>query len=123
MKRLLSFALILATLLPQAVFAISLNLEYPIPPGAPDINTQAGQTLPGVAAWVYYFILMISGISAFVMIVWGGVVWLTSAGDPSRLSDAKDRIKNAVLGLLLVLASYLILQTINPQFTTLLNPI
>src|SRR4030042_3664000 len=116
MKRLLSFTLILAMLLPHAVFAISLNLKYPIPPGAPDINEASGQNLPGVAAWVYYFILMISGISAFIMIVWGGVVWLTSAGDPFRLSDAKDRIKNAVLGLIIVLASYLIFQTIIHPF-------
>ena len=109
-------------LLPGIAFAINLNLEYPIPPGAPDINTAEGQTLPGIIAWFYYFIVWIAGLAAFAMIVWGGVQYLTSAGDPTKMADAMNRIKNAVLGLVIVLASVLILQTISPEFTILVDP-
>ena len=117
----LSFIL-LALLLPNVGGAITLNLEYPIPPGAPDINTPEGQSLAGIIAWFYYFIVWIAGLAAFVMIVWGGFQYLTSAGNPAQMADAMDRIKSAVLGLVLVLASVLILQIISPEFTILIEP-
>lgn len=122
MRLFLLIILLALILLPGITFAITLNLEYPIPPGAPNINTREGQTLPGIIAWLYYFIVMISGLAAFVTIVWGGIQYLTSAGDPTKMADAMDRIKNAVLGLVIVLASVLILQTISPEFTILVEP-
>jgi hypothetical protein len=114
--------ILLALLVPNVGEAINLNLKYPIPPGAPDINTKEDQSLTGIVAWFYYLIVMISGLAAFAMIVWGGVQYLTSAGDPPRMADARDRIKNAVLGLAIVLASFLILQIISPEFTMLTEP-
>ncbi|MFH1780893.1 MAG: pilin [Candidatus Nealsonbacteria bacterium] len=122
MKRLIYFIFILAILVPQAVSAVTLNLRYPIPPGAPNINSPDGQALDQVIAWFYYFIIWIAGFATFVMIIVGGVKWLTSAGNPSRITDAKDQIKNAILGLLIILAAFIILQTINPGLTTLVQP-
>jgi uncharacterized membrane protein len=40
--------------------------------------------------------------SAVLMIVIGGFQWMTSAGDPSKISDAKDRIFAAILGLVII---------------------
>jgi len=56
-------------------------------------------------------------VLAFGMLVWAGITWLTSAGNPSKISDARDRIRNTFLGLLLVLASFLLLQILNPDLT------
>ena len=98
--------------------AINLNLDYPEFFGI-DLKTAEGQSLESIIAWFYAFIVGIAGLAAFVMIVWGGVQWMTSAGDPTKTSDAKDRIKKALLGLLLILASFVILRVINPELTTL----
>jgi len=100
----------------------NLNLCYPVFPGTPDINDPANRTLPGIVAWLYTLIVGISGLAAFVMIVWGGVQYMTSSGDPTKTSDAKEKIRAALLGLLLVLASFLILQVINPELTLLQEP-
>lgn len=108
-------------LLPLSAFASKLNLTYP-KFGGFDINDPKQQSLPGIVAWLYVFIVGISGLAAFVMIVWGGVQWMTSQGNPTAIGDAKDKIKMALLGLLLVLASFLILQIINPELTLLKNP-
>lgn len=40
--------------------------------------------------------------AAVLMIVIGGFQWMTSAGDPSKISDAKDRIFAVILGLLII---------------------
>ena len=91
---------------------LNLNLEYPCVNGV-DLN--ADQDLNQIALWFYYFIIFISGIAAFVSIVWGGFDWLTSAGNSGKLSTAKDRIQSALLGLLIILSSYIIMKVINPE--------
>lgn len=93
-----------------------LNLEYP-EFGGFDLNDN--QNINEIVAWLYYFIISISGISAFAMLVRGGFMWLSSAGNPSVLGEAKDIITSAIFGLIIVLASFLILQVINPELTTL----
>jgi hypothetical protein len=118
------FLLILTLLLvfaaPLYVFAaIPLNLDYPTFGG---LDLSKDQDLESLAKWVYSAIVIISGLAAFVMLVWGGITWMSSAGSPTAISDAKERIKSALLGLLLVLASFLILQVVNPELTVLKIP-
>ena len=121
-KKISFVLLLLALVTPIVADAVNLNLTYPIFPGTPDINKEENQGLSGIVAWLYTLIVGISGLAAFVMIVWGGVQYMTSAGNPTKTSDAKDKIKMALLGLLLVLASFLILQVINPELTILRDP-
>ena len=98
---------------------IQLNLDYP-EFGGYSVNTN--QNLNELVAWFYYFIVGIAGIAAFFALIMGGFEWLTSTGNPSRVSSAKDRMFSAMLGLIIILASYLILQVINPELTTLQLP-
>jgi cell wall-associated NlpC family hydrolase len=56
----------------------------------------------------------ICAILAFVMIVIGGIEYMTSEL-PGNKSDGKDRITNAIFGLLLALGAWTILNTINPN--------
>jgi hypothetical protein len=105
-------------LFPISVFA--LNLTYPRLPGG--FKLEDATNLPDLVAWLYTFFVMISGLAAFVMIVWGGVQWMSSQGNPTATGDAKDKIKMALLGLLLVLSSFIILQIINPELTLLKDP-
>ncbi len=114
--------LIFSLFLPNiASAALNLNLDYPsFTIGTQTFDLNVNQDLNQIVAWFYYFIIGIAGLSAFVMLVWGGVQYLTSAGNPTATGDARDRIQSALLGLLLILTSWLILQVINPSLTTLL---
>ena len=57
-------------------------------------------------------------VMAVIMIVFGGIQYMISdvAGEKSA---GKDRIMNAIWGLVLALASYMLLNTINPDFVHL----
>lgn len=116
-----AFALFL--LLPNISLAISipieLNLDYP-EIGTFDIN--ASQDINEVVAWLYYFVITIAGMAVFAMLVWGGFTWLTSTGDSSKIANAKERIYSAFLGLIIILASFLIMRTINPELVVLRLP-
>ena len=80
-------------------------------------------TLIELIEYVYYFAIGLSGVAVFVMLVIGGVKWLTSFGNPSKLNDARDQIVSSILGLILLLSAVLILNTINPDLVFVKNPI
>lgn len=57
-------------------------------------------------------ILALAGIVLFIMLVIGGVKYITSGGDPKATEGAKHTLTYAIGGLLLILLSYLILVVI-----------
>jgi hypothetical protein len=90
-------------------------------PGATAVVQGAGG--PGAfVANFYQFALMIGGILAFGVIVYGGVRYMASAGNPSGQSDAKEWIEAALLGLLLLVGVYFVLSVVNPQLLNLNLP-
>ena len=119
---LLLLALLLAcsfVLKARADEIIKLNLDYPEIGG---IDIDHDQDINQIIVWLYYFIVGISGFSAFFMFVWGGFQWTSSAGNPSAIAEATDKITSAAIGVLIILSAYLILQVINPELTTLKLP-
>ncbi len=62
--------------------------------------------------------VIVAAFLAVIMIVVGGLEYMMSEAVTSK-EDAKDRITSAVLGLLLILFSYILLYTINPDIITL----
>src|SRR3989338_7995642 len=95
---------------------------------SPKVNLQVsigGYQVQGIEQYIqrlYIALVSLAGLVAGIMYVWAGVKWLTSAGAPDRITDAKKKIGNASLGLILVLSSYVILQTVNPALVTLKLP-
>lgn len=73
-------------------------------------------------ATVYNYGVAIVGILAGTMFVIGGFQYLTAGGDSSRVSKAKERIRDALVGLLLTFGAYVILNTINPDILKLQMP-
>ncbi len=71
-------------------------------------------------AW-YKFLTGAVGIMATIMIMYGGFKWLTSRGG-GDVGQAKDIIFSALLGLVLALLSWVILNTINPQLLVISLP-
>jgi hypothetical protein len=47
------------------------------------------------------WVVGISGVVAAAFVVGGGIMYITSAGDPSRLQTAKNIIKYALIGLVI----------------------
>jgi hypothetical protein len=104
------------------------SLQIPIP-GIPSLTNFAKVEIKGnpgeryvYIPWlsqyisaVYSWAMGIVGILATVMIIWGGIIYLTAGGTPERISTAKDYITSAIAGLLLAFGSYLLLYTINPD--------
>lgn len=56
--------------------------------------------------------LVLSGasIAFFIMVISGGIKWLTSSGDPKDIENAKGRITFAVFGLVLMIIIWFVLK-------------
>ncbi|MFH1171840.1 MAG: 3D domain-containing protein [bacterium] len=78
-----------------------------------------GRTMGEWISAVYVFLSGIMGVIAALMVMWGGIQWLTASGNTSRVSDAKDTIYSAIIALLLTFGAYLLLFTINPELVKL----
>lgn len=71
---------------------------------------------------IYAFLVGAAGVIAAVLIVKGGFEYIIAGGASERVIAAKKTIGSAVFGLLLVLASYTLLNTINPDLVHLRLP-
>ncbi|MBI4714220.1 N-acetylmuramoyl-L-alanine amidase [Candidatus Uhrbacteria bacterium] len=67
---------------------------------------------------LYIYLITISSVIAVVFLMIGGLKWVLAAGGASSIASAKTMIKNAVIGLVLLLSVVLILETVNPQLVT-----
>ena len=135
--RRISFILSLAVfaayifLLPTIAFAeeaSELRPRLQVQIGDQSLDFEAVNCPPGTAdcsiGWigeyisaVYSYGVGIAGVLAAVVITAAGLVWLTAAGSPERVSRAKDMIVAALSGLALALFSYIILYAVNPKLT------
>ena len=66
--------------------------------------------LPGM----FKFAIGVSAVLAFIMITFGGLMYMTTEAVGGK-GKAKEYITNAIWGLVLVISSWVLLNTINPQ--------
>lgn len=96
------------------VFARDLQVNYPQNgPTTTDIG------LKGYINYIYKFFMGLAGVIAFGALVFAGFQYLTSAGNPQAMTNAKNQMTGAIIGLLLLLGSHILLSTINPRLVNL----
>ena len=65
---------------------------------------------------IFTWVMGIAGTITLISFIVGAVGLIISGDNPTLHGDSIDRIKGAILGLVLIMASFLILKTINPAF-------
>lgn len=77
-------------------------------PGSGDIYDDVNKILN--------YVFMVVGIVAVIMIIYGGVMMMISMGDPGRNKKAKDTILYGIIGLIIVLLAFAIVNFILSLF-------
>ncbi len=93
---------------PSLVHAASVPLINPL--GETDVRI--------IFARIISAALSIVGSLALMMFVYGGVLWMTSHGVEKQVTKGKDTITWAVLGLVVIFASYAIVNALIVGITT-----
>lgn len=67
----------------------------------------------------YDYGITIAGILATIVLMAGGVVWLVSGGDSGKIGQAKELITGSIVGMLILVCAWIILNTVNPNLVKL----
>lgn len=57
-------------------------------------------------------IIVFSGLLLTILFVWAGIEWATAGGEAKKVADAKARMRNAAIGMVIVVGSFAIATTI-----------
>lgn len=68
--------------------------------GATDLNVIIGGLIEGVIGFL--------GVVLFLYLLYGGYRWMTAGGDSKKVDEARDVMKNAIIGLVIIAAAYAI---------------
>ncbi len=102
-------------------------LEIPIPGlEFSEITIAPGEqvNIPWIAEYLnalYRFSIIAAAVASTVVIMIGGLLWLTAAGNQATIGRAKEYIIGALMGLIISLGSYFILAQINPRLVDFNN--
>ena len=57
-------------------------------------------------------VMLIAAVLVFAYLIFGGIQWITSGGDKGKAEEARNKITAAIIGLIIVAASYAIINLI-----------
>jgi len=100
--------------------SFALELAWPSLPGRTTLSDDT--TLQELVQYFYEWTIALGGLAAFIAIIGAGFKYMSSTGNDSKMNEAKKEINSAFYGLLLLLSSFLILNTINPELVNLKMP-
>ena len=111
MKNLKNKIILLVALAPLAAAAGPLESGG----GLDKLSGQTGlieRPITDVIAMVIRGILTLLGTIFIVLIILGGFKWMTSQGNAEKVKEARESIKNAAIGLIIVVTSYALVRTV-----------
>lgn len=75
------------------------------------INATRGfaANLGAVLSTLLSFVMGIAALAVFIYLIWGGIQWITSGGEKGKTEEARNKITSAVIGLIVLAASYALL--------------
>jgi len=110
----------------RQVLAREFEVGWPDLPWMDSPTTVAARgeeiTIPYFFSYIFNFALMIVGVVALLMLILQAIRYMTSTVAPAKRGEAIEGMKNIGYGLLLLLLSFIILNTINPELVILATP-
>lgn len=87
-----------------------------------DPNSGQGQkNLTDIIATVVNIISIVVGVIAVIMIIWGGLKYITSGGESGKITSAKNTIIYALIGLVVVALAQFIVRFVLTKATDVAN--
>ena len=120
------FAIIFSTILLCGIFSyflvnksLAAGLEVKTYPTIAGKTVTAETKLPDFMVYLFNAGMILGFGSVIISLALAGVMYILSPIDPGAefLSRAKDRVSGAISGLLVLILTYLIITTINPQLS------
>lgn len=109
MKYLFILALTVSSLLAFSSKALAdVNIDINAPSQGISANTPVGLVISNLLT----IILIVGVIAVLFMLAIGGFEWVTSGGDKDRVAQARGKIVNAIIGLIILSLAFLLASTL-----------
>ena len=69
-------------------------------------------TVSKVVQFIFNFLVALGIIAALAYLLYGGVRWITSAGDKAAVENARNHIVSAIIGLLVLVLAWVIVSLV-----------
>ena len=73
-------------------------------------NNNIQSQIVKIAQSVLSVVLLLSGVLAVLYLVYSGVQYITSAGNPDKIKTARAGIINAIIGIVIIVAAFFIIR-------------
>lgn len=96
----------------------SANCPPNTPPGTICLTNPINvKTVPELVNNILKTVIGIVGALSLLIFIYGGLRWLTSAGEPAKIQAGKDAMKWAAIGLVVIFSSYALVSFVFKAFT------
>lgn len=89
------------------------TLEGPGTIGEFGFAVQGLSSFETILSWVIGIMTVLAGIYFIFILITGAYTWMSAGGDKNKLQEAQQRILNAIIGLVIVVAAYAIISLIS----------
>jgi hypothetical protein len=80
-----------------------------VPSGIPD---PASTSVGDIVGLILGLLLAVAVVGAIGLLLWGAIGWITSQGDKQKIEKARGTIVAAIIGLVIVLLSFVVVAAI-----------
>ena len=116
MKKLQQLALSAST----AMTSLALTASTVMAAGIKDTNVEPGKgfatSFGGLINGLVSFVMVLAAVMVFLYLIWGGIEWITSGGDKGKTEAARNRITNAIIGLIILVSSFTLIGFVGKLF-------
>ncbi len=84
--------------------------------GDDPIAAEEGSTFQRYLIVIWQAIINIGGLAVIIMFLWGAIEWITAGGDSSKVGKARDKITQSIIGLVVLVGSFVIISYIGQVF-------
>ena len=126
MKQISKAKVLAAVMCLAMVFTVASPVSLPVYADAKDevkkgadmtnSGGSAKQDLPDIVTTIINVMLFIAGALAVIMIIYGGIRYITAHGDEKQVKVAKDTIVYSVVGLIIAIIAYALVTFIFNRF-------
>jgi len=110
--RLIEISVLLTILIHNSLFLPNAKAEkdesFGLDAAATAAGLKTGVTLESRAGQIVGALLALVGVLFFVLMIYGGILWMTAGGNDTQVKNAQKTIAAAVIGLVIVISAYAI---------------
>lgn len=108
---LVTILLLAPVIVPQVAHAQLVNTFVNNCPADTGVRCSEG-SIASIFRLIINWALAIAFIAAVIMLIYGGFVYITSAGNTESAGKGKTAITNALIGIVIIVLSYIIVQIV-----------